>query len=672
MSTPRKYLAGIAGFLGIVFLIAVAMGSGVVSPRQAVGETPSLPGDAAEMIQKRGLSPNDVLGAVSTYMPTGRYDDYVLFASGGHSGQVLVIGLPSMRLLRVIAVFTPEPWQGYGFGVKESPFGTTEPEVSGRDTKRITWGDSHHPALSETGGDYDGEFLFINDKANGRFAVIDLRDFETKEIIANPLMNNNHGATFVTPNTEYVIEGSQYSVPLGGGYAPLSDYEKSYRGLVAFWKFDRAKGRIDRAKSFAVELPPYWQDLADAGKGVSEGWIFINSINTEMATGGIEQGNPPFEAGVSQRDMDYLHVMNWKKAEEIVNAGKFKEINGMRVISLETAVSEGLLYFIPEPKSPHGIDVAPGGENLVVSGKLDPHVTVYSFKKVEEAIANQDFEGKDSYGVPILRFDAVKKAQIEVGLGPLHTQFDNQGYAYTSLFLETAVARWTLGGDKYQAPEKPWTLVGKIPVSYNVGHIVTAEGDTVSPDGKYMVSLNKWSVDRFLVTGPLLPQNLQLVNIEQTGDNMKLLYDMPIGNGEPHYAQIIKADKLKAWEVYPSVGWDPLKQAKSEDAVTESKIVRSEGRVDIYATAIRSHFDPEHVTVKKGDKVVFHINNLERTKDATHGFTIPGYNVAASIEPGETVTVEFIADKEGVYPFYCLEFCSALHLEMIGYLMVQP
>ena len=153
---------------------------------------------------------------------------------------------------------------------------------------------------------------------------------------------------------------------------------------------------------------------------------------------------------------------------------------------------------------------------------------------------------------------------------------------------------------------------------------------------------------------------------------MKLLYDMPIGNGEPHYAQIIKADKLKAWEVYPSVGWDPLKQAKSEDAVTESKIVRSEGRVDIYATAIRSHFDPEHVTVKKGDKVVFHINNLERTKDATHGFTIPGYNVAASIEPGETVTVEFIADKEGVYPFYCLEFCSALHLEMIGYLMVQP
>jgi len=671
MSTPRKYLAGIAGFLGIVFLIAVAMGSGVVSPRQAVGETPSLPGDAAEMIQKRGLNPHDVLSAVSTYMPTGRYDDYIMFASGGHSGQVFAIGLPSMRLLRVIAAFTPEPWQGYGFGVKESALAVDAAKT--RDGRNITWADTHHPALSETAGDYDGQYLFIGDKANGRIAVIDLRDFETKQILQNPIVNNDHGACFVTPNTEYVIEGSQFAVPLGGEYAPISEYEKNYRGMVAFWKFDRSKGRLVPENSFALELPPYWQDLADAGKGPSEGWAFINSFNSEMATGGIESGNPPFEAGTTQKDTDFLHIINWKKAEQIAaDPSKVKVINGLRVIPLETSIAEGLLFLAPEPKSPHGVDVTPSGKHIVVAGKLDPHVTIYDIDMIKAAIAKQDYEGKDPFGLPILKFDSVKKAQVELGLGPLHTQFDNKGYAYTSLFLDSAVARWTLGGDKYQAPEKPWTLVSKTPVHYNVGHIAAAGGDTVNPNGQYLVSLNKWSVDRFNNIGPLLPQNLQLVDIDNTGDKLSVLYDMPIGNGEPHYAQIIKADKLKTWDVYPEVGWDTLEQKKSSHATMEGKIVRSADKVEVYMTAIRSHFDIEHISVKKGQRVILYITNLERTKDATHGFNIPGYNIAASLEPGETVTIDFVADQEGVFPYYCLEFCSALHLEMAGYLMVEP
>jgi nitrous-oxide reductase len=271
--------------------------------------------------------------------------------------------------------------------------------------------------------------------------VIDLRDFETKQIVKNPNAISDHGGGFVTPNTEYVVEGPQYAAPIGWEYAPLDQYKDKYRGLLTFWAFDRQKGRVDPDRSFQIELPPYWQDLCDAGKKVSYGWVFCNSINTEMATGGIEEGNPPFEAGTAKNEMDYLHIINWKKAEELIRAGKYEVINGIKVIHLQTAAQEGVLFFAPEPKSPHGVDVAPGGEYIVVGGKLDPHVTVYSFEKIQKAIAAGNFE-RDPFGVPVLKFEDVKEAQVELGLGPLHTVFDDKGYAYTSLFW---TAPWPSG-----------------------------------------------------------------------------------------------------------------------------------------------------------------------------------------------------------------------------------
>lgn len=644
------------------------------SRRPAVG----VPAEAMELVRARKLTPEDVTAALETYMPAGRHDEYVMFASGGHSGQVLVVGIPSMRLLKVIGVFTPEPWQGYGYGVQETAF--TAGLLDGRNPfngvkvngKVIAWGDTHHPNLSETDGDYDGQFLFIGDKASARLAVVDLRDFETKQIVKNPLGYSSHGAAFVTPNTEYVVEVSQYAAPLGGRYAPIERYKEEYRGWMTFWRFDRKQGRIVPEQSFAIELPPYWQDLADCGKGVSDGWAFCNSFNTEMATGGIEEGNPPFEAGTAERDMDYLHIVNWKKAEQLVKAGKAVTVNGLKVIPLKVAADEGILFFAPEPKSPHGVDVCPCGNHIVVGGKLDPHVTVYSMRKILDTVKRKDFEGRDPYGVPILRFDAVRAAQVEVGLGPLHTQWDNQGYAYTSLFLDSAVARWTMGDCKFKAPEKPWTLVQKIPVRYNVGHIAAAHGDTVNPHGKWLVALNKWSIDNFVGVGPLLPQTFQLIDISKTGESGRVVYTMPIGIGEPHYAQIIKADKLKAWEIYPEVGWNPLAEAKHPKATTKGRIVRNGRTVEVFMTVIRSHFEPEHIRVKRGDRVILHITNLERTKDATHGFALGPFNINASIEPGETVTMEFTADTPGVFPFYCSEFCSALHLEFAGYLLVEP
>ena len=654
--------------LSLLFVVAtffVACGRNKETPTPEVVEGgAAIPESAMEIANRRGLTPDDIDAALKTFMPSGKWDEYYLFASGGHSGNVIVIGVPSMRILKNIAVFTPESWQGYGYGSKDSEAILDAGNVDGR---KIRMGDTHHPALSETAGDYDGQYLFINDKNSARVAVIDLHDFETKQIIKDPNIISNHGSTFVTPDTEYIIQGTQYATPLGWEYAPIEEYAEKYRGVITFWKFDRETGRIDQSKSFSLEVPPYWQDLCDSGKLASDGWAFCNSFNTEMATGGVEKGNPPFEAGVSQRDMDYLHIFNWKKAAAAYEAGKTEEINGMPVISIETAVEEGILFFAPEPKSPHGVDVTPDGKYMVVAGKLDPQVTIYSIEKIEAAIASKEWE-TDPFGIPVLNFDAVKHAQIELGLGPLHTQFDNRGFAYTSLFLDSAVAKWTVGGED----PAEWKLIEKVPVQYNIGHISAAEGDTVSPDGGYLVALNKWAVDRFLPVGPLLPQNEQLLDI--SGDTVKLIYDMPMGVGEPHYAQMIKADKIQAWNAYPEVGWDPVAQAKSPYATQlgEERIERNGTEVEIFMTSIRSHLTPEHVELKKGDHVTWHITNVETAQDAVHGFQLGGYNISLSIEPGETVSFEIDASHDGTYAYYCTEFCSALHLEMMGYMFIEP
>jgi len=616
---------------------------------------------AQDIASARNLTPDDVAAALTTFMPSGTHDDYYMFASGGHAGQVLVLGVPSMRIINEIGVFTPEPWQGWGFS-DEAKDVLASAQVDG---KTMTWGDTHHPALSETSGSYDGQFLFINDKAHARIAVIDLRDMVTKQIVKNPLVISDH-ACFVTPNTDYLIEGAQYATPLGWGYAPIEQFKDKYRGAVTFWKFDRTAGRIVPEQSFAIELPPYFQDLGDAGKLLSDGWCFLNSFNTELAVGTAVDGKP-LEIGASQRDMDYLSVINWKQAAEVAKSAQ--KINGMPVIKMQEAVNAGILYEIPEPNCPHGVDVAPKGDFMVVSGKLDPHVTVYNFKKIQDAIAAKKFQ-PDSYGIPVLDFQSCVEAQVEVGLGPLHTQFDDKGYAYTSLFLDSAITRWTLGGDYRQ---DGWKVADKISVQYNVGHLSAIEGDTVAPKGKFLVSLNKWAIDRFSEVGPLHPQNFQLIDI--SGDKMKLVYDMPIGMAEPHYAQMVRAEVVKPWKVYPKTGWDPATQQSSTVATvepTKAGVGRDGTTSTVNMTAMRSHYSPDIVKVKQGDKVVWHLTNIENAEDATHGFSLPGQNVNLSLEPGATLTVTFTADHAGVHPYYCTEFCSALHLEMMGYFIVEP
>jgi nitrous-oxide reductase len=245
----------------------------------------------------------------------------------------------------------------------------------------------------------------------------------------------------------------------------------------------------------------------------------------------------------------------------------------------------------------------------------------------------------------------------------LHTVFDERGNAYTSMFVESTIAKWSLGDLK---------VIEKIPMHYNIGHIAAAHGDTVKPHGKWVVGMNKWAIDRFADVGPLLPQNLQLVDV--SGANTQLLYDAPIPLGEPHYTQIIARDRIRAIDHYTPVGFNPVDRAKDPNAVEggRERIERNGDEVHVFMTQVRSHFTPDTIRVEQGDLVQLHVTNLEQARDATHGFGISSYNVSMSLEPGEHANATFRADRAGVFPFYCLEFCSALHLEMAGYLIVEP
>ncbi len=616
-------------------------------------------GELQKVMKARGLTENDVIRAAKTYNPTGGRDEFIVFSSGGQSGQVIVYGVPSMRILKYIAVFTPEPWQGYGYD-QESLSVLRQGNIRG---KEINWGDTHHPALSEIDGKYDGKWLAINDKANPRLAIIDLADFETKQIVVNPVFKSEHGGAFFTPNSEYILEAAQYAAPFDNNYHPIEEYKETYRGGVSVWKFDNKIGRILPKQSFTIEMPPYMQDLSDAGKGASYGWGFTNSFNSEMYTGGIEVGNPPNEAGMSRNDTDFMHVYNWKKLAKLAkNKKNVKIINGHRVIPMSVAVANNALFLIPEPKSPHGVDVSPDGEYITVCGKLDTHASVYKWSKIKKLIRDKKYAGKDPYGIPILDMKASLHRQVELGLGPLHNQYSNiPGEIYTSLYVDSQVVKWNYLTGK---------IIDKENVHYNIGHLCGMEGKTADPQGKYIIALNKLTIDRFQNVGPLHPQNHQLIDI--SGKTMDLLVDMPLPLGEPHQAVAIRAGKLHPHVRYPmGTNTKTGKIHKGKTLAGQEKIVRKGNKVTVYATLVRSHINPERITVNLGDEVTIYMTNLERAQDETHGFTVDNYNVHASLEPGETSTVKFVADREGVFPYYCTEFCSALHLEMMGYMMVK-
>jgi len=623
----------------------ILLGLIVVLVFQLAGCGPQPPGRGRGGRGTAGSGSDITDAALATYVPPGDLDEYYLFYSGGHSGQIFVSGIPSMRHIATIPVFTPYPGTGYGFDDE------TKEMLGG-----YLWGDSHHPGLSETGGEYDGRWLFINDNANGRMARIDLRDFKTKQILKIPNISANHGSSFITPNSEYATMSTRMSVPFPeGAYADVTDYSAKYKGVVAGIKIDPDSGHM--SLGWEIIVPPFNYDLGDAGKGPSEGFLFWTCYNSEREF--IEGGK--LEVTASQKDKDFILMVDYREAEKAIAAGNFKTIKGAPVI--DPANAPGIAYFMPLAKSPHGVDVAPSGQWIVGSGKLSPTTTVFNIDKIKKAIADKDFE-ETIDGIPVLTYASVREAEIPVGLGPLHTQFDGKGNAYTSLFVESAVAKWKLPPYDEGADMEQYVL-DKIPVAYNIGHLVSAEGDSIEPDGNYLVALNKLSKGRHLSVGPSIPESAQLIDI--SGDKMKLLYDA-FTEPEPHYAVIIKADKLDPFEVYPK---EESTHPNAIWAVEDARIERRGNTVEVWMMAVRSFFAPDVIRVNKGDKVIVHVTNIEQTRDELHGFAINDYNINMVIDPGETKTVTFTADKSGVYAFYCTNFCSALHQEMQGYFLVK-
>jgi len=613
-----------------------------------------------DVVKRRGLNADDVLAAAKTYTPDNLTEEYVSLNSGGQAGNMIMYTIPSMRLVKYVPTAARQPENGFGFS-RESMEMMEDGYIDGQE---LLWGDSHHPGFSETDGKYDGKWAAINDKANPRVYIVDLKDWELKQTVINPIFRSDHGGCFFTPNSRYILEASQYPAPFDHKYYPLTEanFQKYWRGGLTYWRFNNDIGKIDEKNSFTLEFPPYTQDLTDVGKNASEGWSFTNSFCTEMYFGGIESGRPPFEAGCSSRDVDYLHVVNWKKAEELVKKGKFKRIRGHKVISIKTAVENNILFLIPEPKSPHGVDVSPDGNYIVVAGKLDSHAWVYSFEKIMKAIDEKNYEGTDKFGIPIISLETALHGSLEVGLGPLHNQFDDEpGVIYTSIYVDSRITKWDYINLK---------VLDHVSSHYNVGHLVSAHGDAVDPRGKYLISLNKLSIDRFNPVGPLHPQNHQLIDID--GDKMKVIYDMPLPMGEPHYTVIIDLDEFNPIDNY-DVGTNIYANSKSKyyTELGKETIKTKRNKVTVFGTIKDGKVTPGDINVKQGSDVLIHLTNHGQSKTDHYVYEISAYDQMYRWRPGETATLEFNAEKSGMYPLLLDNYHSPEGRQLQGYLTVN-
>ncbi|MDN6310797.1 MAG: Sec-dependent nitrous-oxide reductase [Psychroflexus sp.] len=602
--------------------------------------------------------------AEQVYVAPGEHDEYYAFISGGYNGNLLVYGLPSGRMFKEIPVFSQFPTSGYGYSEETQPMLNTS-------HGSIPWGDAHHPDISQTDGVTDGRWVFINENNTPRIARIDLETFETVEIIEVPNSAGNHSSSFVTENTEYVVAGTRFSVPVPQEDISIKEYKGKFKGALSFIKVDQETGGMDI--NFQLMMPGFNYDLSHPGRGQSHGWFFFTTYNTEEA-------NSLLEVNASQNDKDFIAAVNWEKIEEYVANGggemkPAKYAHNTYDHNTHTGKSEmkeevrmvnpmdvpGAVYFLPTPKSPHGCDVSPDGQYIVGNGKLSANLTIHSFPKMLEAIENEDFDG-EAYGIPILNFDKTLAGVVEnPGLGPLHTEFDDKGFAYTTFFITSEVVKWELG---------TWEIVDRKPTYYSPGHLTIPGGNSREPDGKYMFVMNKITKDRYLPVGPELEHSAQLYDI--SGDKMELIYDFST-HGEPHYAAAIKAEKV-APNTRKSYRLDENEHPYAVKNEGETKVVRDGKNVHVYISTIRSHFAPDNIEgIKVGDKVYFHVTNLEQDFDVPHGFAMIGQNNSELlIMPGQTKTSVWEPDQIGVWPFYCTDFCSALHQEMQGYVRVSP
>lgn len=592
-------------------VLLVGIGIGIVG--SLMGNIGDVPGavEAAKTSSARGK------------VNPGELDEYYGFWSGGQSGEVRVLGLPSMRVLKRIPVFNLDSGSGWGI--------TNESKAM---LKGTFVGDTHHVHGSYKNGTYDAKYLWVNDKINNRLARIRVDYLETDSILSIPNAQGVHGIFPQRyPQTDWIIANSEFRTPFkNDGRGEMGD-AKQYRGVHTV---------VDAEKMEVVcqVVVPTNLDLAATDYGGK--YSFATAYNSEGG-GTISE--------MLASDSDYLVVFNWDRIKKALADGKYEVVDGVKMLDGKPG-SEFTLY-VPVPKNPHGVNISPDGKYAIASGKVSPTATVVAIDKLAAA-----FAGK-------IKAEDTIVAQPELGLGPLHTTYDGRGNAYTSLFIDSQVVKWNIQTaiDQYKSPDaKPSHVVDRLDVHYQIGHIMASMAETKEANGDYLVALNKISKDRFLNVGPLKPENDQLVDI--SGEKMVLLKDEP-AYIEPHDCIIVRRDIVEPVVKHrPRMDEHPL-------ATTESSIEREGNKVTVRLTANAPVYGLQEVIVNEGDEVTFIVTNNDEIPDLAHGFAVSNYNINFVVGPFQTKSVTFVADKPGMHWIYCTNFCHALHLEMRLRLIVK-
>ncbi len=619
MLSTKRFLV-----LSIVFML-VASVSVPVNAQQTLNDVKS----------ERGLTDADVLAAVKTFMPRGGRDEYFGIVGTGNSGTMIVYGIPSMRIYKYVGVFSPEPWQGYGYDDESSLM----LKKASLDDRISEYGDMRFPAFAETDGKYNGKYVFFSDGANSRVALLGLDDFETKQVLSHPLFVSCFPGVAVTQNTNYVIQSSQYP----------SSWDKSgdpanFKGGITFWHFDDPKsasksghiGRMLKEKSFTLELPAFTLGYFDAGKFSSDGYV----------------------TGVAGKDgKNYVYVVDYKKLE----GAKKTSVNNFGVVELKEALAANAVAFIEIPLAAKSVKVTPKGKYFIAVGD---EAYVFDFAKVKSALDNKKFSGKTDGEIPLLAVNDVKHGIVKLGSGVVDITFDYRpNTAFASAFNDKKIVRFNY--DKLKK-EVEATL------TFKPGYLMTPQGLSAEPHSNYLTVVDKEGLyDNYVSVGPIRPSFQHLIDI--SSDDMSDIYTMSLPQANMYGSESVLRTTIKPIIRYPTgTNTRTGETSRYKTVAGMEKVERQGNRVHVFGTLIRSHITPEIVEVNEGDIVTFHLTNLELAEDETHGFTIDTYGKHGSFEPGKTASLTFVADRPGAFPYYCTEFCSALHLEMEGILMVKP
>ena len=573
----------------------------------------------------------------------GELDTYYGFWSGGHQGEVRVLGIPSMRELMRIPVFNHDSATGWGM--------TNESKRIMGDSARFTNGDCHHPHLSMTDGKYDGKYLFINDKANSRIARIRLDIMKTDKMVTIPNVQAIHGLRLQkVPHTKYVFGNAEFIIPHpNDGKVFAMDDENSYTMYNA----------VD-----AETMEVAWQVIVDG-----------NLDNTDMDYTGRFCASTCYNSekaldlgGTMRNERDWVVVFDVHAIEAEVKAGNFITLGDSKVPVVDGRKKNGqdskVTRYIPVPKNPHGLNTSPDGKYFIAAGKLSPTVSVIAIDKLPDL-----FDGKISDPRDVV------VAEPELGLGPLHTTFDGRGNGYTTLFIDSQIVKWNIEeAIRAHNGENVNYIKQKLDVHYQPGHTHASLTETREADGQWLVVLSKFSKDRFLPTGPLHPENDQLIDI--SGDEMVLVHDGPT-YAEPHDCIMCRRDQIrtkKIWDRDDPFFAETVKMAEADgiNLTTDNKIIRDGNKVRVYMVSMAPSFGINEFTVKQGDEVTVIITNIDQIEDVSHGFVMVNHGVSMEISPQQTSSITFTADKPGVHWYYCSWFCHALHMEMCGRMLVEP